>query len=148
MAGMNGCRHLLRLVSQTEKGVHRPLWTESCFNRRGHLCGEMDRRLMDGMSAASTRRLHPISSPFFLRFVICLPVLDVRCSLSYNEPGSEHTSSQMSNFRSPHWGNCKHKSSKVYNFGDLVFEFCHFSSATAFLQRQTLPSFITRSLVL
>lgn len=85
--------------------------------------------------------------PFFL-FVISLPNINVRSSIRYNEPGSEITSPQMSNFRSPHWRKCKHKSSKVYNFGDLVFEHCHFSSAKAVLQRQTLHSFITRSLVL
>lgn len=77
------------------------------------------------------------------------PVINVRCGIRYNEPGSENTSPQMSDFRPPHWGNCKHKSSKVYNFRALVFfANCHFSSAKAFLQRQTLPSFITRSLVL
>lgn len=83
-----------------------------------------------------------------LRFVIPLPVINVRCSIRHNEPGSENTSPRMSNFRSPHWENCKHKSSKVYNFRALVFEYCHFSSAKAFLQRQTLHSFITRRLVL
>lgn len=92
--------------------------------------------------------LYPAAPPdFFPRCVISLPVLNVRSSLRYNEPASEHTSSQMSTFRSPHWGNCKHKSSKVYNFGGLVFGFCPFSSAKAFLRRQTLRSFITRSLV-
>lgn len=90
---------------------------------------------MDGTSAASTRSLHPISLLFFVRFVISLPVINVRCSIRYNETGSEHTSPQMSNFRPPHWGNCKHKSSKVYNFRDLGFEYCHFSSAKAFLQK-------------
>lgn len=75
---------------------------------------------MDGTSAASTHPLYPISFPFFLRFLMSLPVINVRCGIRYNEPGSEHTSPQMSNFRSPHWGNCKHKSSKVYNFRDSV----------------------------
>lgn len=37
---------------------------------------------------------------------------------------------------------------KVYNFRDLVFEYCHFSSAKAFLQRRAQHSCLTWSLVL
>lgn len=105
----------------------------------------MDGRRVQPRPASNLARFRSLSP---LRFVIPLPVINVRCSIRHNEAGSENTSPQMSNFRSPHWGNCKHKSSKVYNFRALVFEYCHFSCAKAFLQRQTLHSFITRSLVL
>ena len=47
--------------SDGERGA-RPLQTESCYNRRGHLCATMDRRLMDGTSIRSTRFLPPSSS--------------------------------------------------------------------------------------
>lgn len=105
----------------------------------------MDGRRVQPRAASNLARFPSLSHS---HFVLPLPVINVRCSIRHNEAGSENTSPQMSNFRSPHWGNCKHKSSKVYNFRALVSEHCHFSSARAFLQRQTPRSFITRSLVL
>lgn len=40
-AGMNGCRHLLSLVSHMEKGANS-IWAESCYKWRGHLHWKTD----------------------------------------------------------------------------------------------------------